>query len=294
MFMNVACGWLGVLFRYGYPPSIDNALEGISEVSKWGFDALEMEAVGEESLREMYQRRNEFRDRIDSLGLKVVNFCPVLPEMMSLDSLPRSQALGLFEMGCDLACYLGSPIVMTDSFEAPMDYAGGSPGEAPLEYGVAYAARCSPDFNWGQVWANLTGVISKCVEMAGKRDLRLAMECRVGEVVANTDAFLRLHDAVGSDRFGVVFDTAHLHAQKEILPLSVEKLQQRIFLVHASDNDGRENEHLAIGQGTIEWRELFGTMAKHHYGGSVVLDIGGVPDLRGAYLLSREFLQSLP
>lgn len=73
------------------------------------------------------------------------------------------------------------------------------------------------------------------------------MEPRVGEIVSNTDALLRLMDAVGDENFGALLDTAHLHAQKEILPLSIEKLSSRIYYVHVSDNNGRVNEHLGLG-----------------------------------------------
>ncbi len=45
----------------------------------------------------------------------------------------------------------------------------------------------------------------------------------------------------------------HLHAAKELIPLSVEKLGSRIFYIHASDNDGRDNYHWAPGKGTVDW-----------------------------------------
>ena len=57
--------------------------------------------------------------------------------------------------------------------------------------------------------------------------------------MANTDGLLWLIDAVGDENLGVVLELAHLNAQKEILPLSVEKLGNRIFGIHVSDNDGR-------------------------------------------------------
>ena len=98
-------------------------------------------------------------------------------------------------------------------------------------------------------------------------------------------------DAVGDENFGAVLDTAHLNAQKEILPLSVEKLGKRIFYVHAADNDGCVNEHLASGRGTVDWDGVFQGLKKHGFSGYVAVDVGMVPDLDSQYRESVSFLQ---
>src|SRR2546422_1790003 len=72
-------------------------------------------------------------------------------------------------------------------------------------------------------------------------------------------------DAVDDDNFGAVLDTAHQNAQKEILALSVEKLGKRIFFVHAADNDGRVNDHVAAGRGTVDWDGVFQGLKKHRF-----------------------------
>jgi sugar phosphate isomerase/epimerase len=91
----------------------------------------------------------------------------------------------------------------------------------------------------------------------------------------------------------VVFDTAHLYAQKEILPISVEKLKDRIFLVHAADNDSTANAHLAPGDGTIDWESIGAALKKHNFDGYWVLDIGDCPDLERQYLRSKQYLEKL-
>src|SRR2546422_4440067 len=100
---------------------------------------------------------------------------------------------------------------------------------------------------------------------AKKAKLRFCVEPRVGELLSNTDAILRMMDAVENDNFGAVLDTAHLNAQNEILALSVEKLGRRIFYVHAADNDGRTNDHLAIGRGTVDDRKSTRLNSSHGY-----------------------------
>ena len=90
-----------------------------------------------------------------------------------------------------------------------------------------------------------------------------------------------------------MLDTAHLHAQKEILPLSVEKLGCRIFYVHAADNDSRTNEHLALGEGTIDRVGLIAALKKQGFDGYIALDMGQVPDPDKAYFESNDFLEQL-
>jgi sugar phosphate isomerase/epimerase len=125
---------------------------------------------------------------------------------------------------------------------------------------------------------------------AKKVGLRFCVEPRVGELLSNTDAILRMMDTVNDDNFGAVLDTAHLNAQKEILPLSVEKLGKRIFYVHAADNDGMVNDHLATGRGTVDWEGVFQGLKKHGFSGYLAVDVGLVPDIDAQYRESLEFL----
>ena len=123
--------------------------------------------------------------------------------------------------------------------------------------------------------------------------LRLCLEPRVGELVSNTDALMRLFEHVNDPVFGAVLDCGHLHAQKEILPLSVEKLGARIFYVHASDNDGRDNEHLAPGRGTVDWDALIAGLRRHGFAGYIGIDVGGVPDLDAQYREGFAYVRGL-
>jgi len=100
-------------------------------------------------------------------------------------------------------------------------------------------------------------------------------------------------DHAKEKKFGAVLDTGHLHAQKEILPLSVEKLGSKIFYLHVSDNDGKENQHLTLGEGTIDWEGVFTALKKHKFQGYVAIDIGKVPNLDEKVKKSKVFLEKI-
>jgi sugar phosphate isomerase/epimerase len=292
--MKIACGWLYSLSTFGYPPNFADTLKGISLAAKWGFDAFEMEAIGEDNLRDLYAHRKELKAHIDSQGLTLANFVPVIRSTVSLDPEIQKKSLALFELGVDLAAELDAKLVMTDSYEVPIEYTSESPAFDPIHYGKGYQVKITPEFSWDRVWDNMITVMGICSEICEKRGLRLGMEMRLAETVSNTDAFLRLYDAVRNPYLGVVFDTAHLHAQKEILPISVEKLKDRIFLIHASDNDSATNAHLSLGDGNIHWESVIAALHKHHFDGYYVLDIGDCPDLEQAYHDSQQYLENLP
>ena len=66
---------------------------------------------------------------------------------------------------------------------------------------------------------------------------------------------LRLRDAVGSRRLGFCFDPGHA-ALFSRTPLHqwAEALGENIMLMHAHDNRGQRDDHLPIGEGTLNYR----------------------------------------
>lgn len=291
--MKLACCWIYAITKYGYPPSLLDTLAAIREMKALGFAAIELEGVRDENMREVAAHRSELKRVCDDLGLRIINFCPILPDIVSLDASARGRALDLFRLGVEVANDFECDTVQTDSYTPPLTFVGDRPYDHAIEYGRAFRVKVDPAFDWSRLWATLVGSVRQCAEMMEGTEMTLTMEPRVGELISNTDALLRLMDAVESERFGAVLDTAHLHAQKEILPLSVEKLGRRIRFVHAADNDGQTNAHLAPGRGTVDWEGVLRALAKHDYRGYIGMDIGRVEDLEAQYREGTAFLQAL-
>ena len=59
---------------------------------------------------------------------------------------------------------------------------------------------------------------------------------------------------------GALLDTGHAHINQWNLPKVIEQLGNQLIAYHLHDNDGLSDEHLPIGQGTIEWQPLFTTI----------------------------------
>ncbi|MCX7795421.1 MAG: sugar phosphate isomerase/epimerase [bacterium] len=291
--MKISCCWLYAISKYGYPPSIENVFKALKEMADMGFEYVELEGVREENLKEVHSNREKIKNYCNDLGVKIVNFCPIIPEIVSLDEKEREKAKNLFMLGIELAKYFDCETIQTDSYTPPLEFIGEAPYKESISYGKQYKVKIDPQFDWNRLWDVLVDSFRFASETAKSAGLKFCLEPRVGEIISNTDALLRLMDHVKSDNFGAVLDTGHQNAQKEILPLSVEKLGSKIFYLHVSDNDGKINEHLPLGKGNIDWEGIFLALKKHNYQGYVAIDIGNIPDIEKAYTDSKQFLEDL-
>lgn len=293
---KVCLAWLYAITKYGYPTPVDRMLAAFEDAARLGFRYVEVEAVGERNLAEVEARRGELRAKLGDLGLEVVNFAGIFREIVSPDARERERALELLARAADLAAYFGAGMLQTDTFTPPIEFVGARPYSTAVVFGERYRVRVDPAFSWRRFWSTLVESMRRASRIAAERGLLFVVEPRIGETVSNSDAMLRLIDEVGEENFGAVLDVGHLHAAKELIPLSVEKLDGRIFYVHASDNDGRDNYHWAPGRGTVDWEGVFEALRKHGFRGPIAVDVGG-PDiahrLDEEVVAAREFLEKM-
>ncbi|NLX35279.1 MAG: sugar phosphate isomerase/epimerase [Chloroflexi bacterium] len=292
--VKISCCWLYAISAYGYPVPVSDIPEAFERMAALGMHFVELEGASEGgNLLELQARRAEIKAVAERLGQKVVNFCPVIPELVSLDDNERERGFELFQVAVDLARYFGCATIQIDSYTPPLRFVGEQPYKDMLNYGVQFQVQVDPAFSWDRQWQVLVDTFKRCAAMARVAELPFCLEPRVGEIISNTDALLRLMDHVGAPNFGAVLDTAHQHAQKEILPLSVEKLGSRIMYLHVADNDGLVNDHKALGEGTVDWQGVFTALDKHGFSGYVAIDIGRLPDMDAAMGRSIAYLQDL-
>jgi sugar phosphate isomerase/epimerase len=284
--MKISCCWLYAITKYGYPPSLPDTFKVLKEMKALGFDSVELEGVRRDNLMEVYAQRHELKKLCDGEGLRVINFCPVLPGTVSMDRKERAESWVLFKYAIEIAEHFETATIQGDSFTPPLKFRGDSPYKESISYGKQFTVEIDPTFEWQSQWDAMVESFSFMTREAKQAGLRFCVEPRVGELLSNTDA-------MGDGNFGAVLDTAHLNAQKEILALSVEKLGNRIFYVHAADNDGRVNDHLAAGRGTVDWDGVFQGLYKHGFSGYVAVDVGMVPDIDDQYRESLAFLTKM-
>lgn len=294
--MKISCCWLYAIELYGYPTTVEDTYKALKRIAKLGFIYTEIEAFGflnRGNIEELWNEKTKLREYIDNLGLKIVNFPIILPGLVSLDKKERERNLKLFDKGLEVAKYLNSEIVQLDSFTPPLEFVGAVPYKETLDYGKQFKVRVDPNFRWKEQWDAIVDSFSKCNEKLKKVGIKMTVEPRVGEIISNTDAMLRLMDAIKDPNFGAVLEIPHQHAQKEILPLSVEKLGNRIYYVHAADNDGKDNAHNNLGHGTVDWEGIFTALKKNKFEGYVAIDVRPVGDIDEEYTETKRFIEKL-
>ena len=290
--MKIVCCWMFAIGKYGFPPSLPNMLKAIPEMASLGFDYVELEGVGFENLRAVIDNREQFRDTLQGAGVKLSNFAIILPEVVSEDPNVAEPALAAFTDGVRTAAYLGSPNVWVDSYFPPVEVVSGTLMTEQIVFGQQPRIRIPAGFDWPRFWEHYVSVMKRCTQIAREHGVQLLVEPRVGELTSNSEALLRLLEAVDDDNLGVILDTAHQHAQKEMLPLSVEKLGRHIRYVHVADNDGLVNRHFVPGTGTIDWEEVFLALKRQGFDGYYAVDLEQMPDLEQCFIEGKQFLEA--
>ncbi|HLJ17238.1 MAG TPA: sugar phosphate isomerase/epimerase family protein [Bryobacteraceae bacterium] len=294
--MRISITYLYTILKYGYPHSVDDALRGLPEMRRLGFRFIEMEGLGKQNLAEFYQRRREIRQALDDCGLHVHNFCVVDPDMVSTNLETRRQALDRFRMGAEIVELLGAETLHLASYAPPVEYLEGRPyglSTNGYKFENVTRLRIPQGLEWSEVWTALVESTQICADIAAGYNRTVLMEPRVGEVICSVDSLLRLIEHVDRPNLKANFDTAHFSAQRENAVLALAKLKGHFANVHIADNDPSNSDHVAIGEGCIDWKEFLSTLHSMNYDGYLGLDLGASNKLLDGYQRSVERLQAI-
>lgn len=293
--MKIGITYLYVIVRYGYPHSVADVLRAFPQIRKLGFRFLEMEGLGPTHLAALNKSRQSLQAALTDNGLHVHNFCVVDPKLVALDPAERHKALDRFRLGTELAVSLGAETLHLASYAPPVRYIGAKPYQLGAKYKFGSRARVviPRGFDWNRIWQALVESCQACSAIAAAYGRTVLMEPRVGEVVSSPDAMLRLIEHVGWPNFKANFDTGHFSAQRENIPLALEKLRGKFANIHISDNDPANVEHLPVGNGSIDWKEFFRVLKTMRYEGYLGLDLGASRSLAAGYQQSVERIRSI-
>ncbi len=267
--------------HYGDTPTLDQYGLFVDWAARMKFTGVELAAFTLEQFARDFTNAGAVRrlgERCRSLGLAVnafeAGFLRHMP--LSPDAAVRGRAAGALEEAVAVARALDSDLIYFHSAPHP---------SWTIEFKRLYDDFTPPvrvdvpaTFVWDDAWGEYVAAIRNLARIAEQARVRLAMEIRPYEMVSNADGMRRLIDAVGSPALGVVFDTAHFLVQKELLPVAIEKLRDRIFLVHLADNDGANDYHWAPGKGSVSWDSVLQALRKVEYAGFANIDVAGTYD----------------
>ncbi|WP_027416668.1 sugar phosphate isomerase/epimerase family protein [Aneurinibacillus terranovensis] len=79
---------------------------------------------------------------------------------------------------------------------------------------------------------------------------------------------------------GYLIDTGHAHLNQWNIPRMIRSTKSRLFGVHLHDNSGNGDEHLPIGEGTVDWEPIFAEMREIHESCQFILEYAPGIDLK--------------
>lgn len=122
--------------------------------------------------------------------------------------------------------------------------------------------------------------ICELAEIAEKLGVRIAMEN-----VRDTHALVEILDSIDSPALGFCYDSGHDYIWSHLPPYELlKRYKHRLFAVHLHDNLGQNDDHLAPGEGVIEWDIVKSEIDQSIYQGSYTLesDSAEIPSSRKA------------
>ncbi len=126
----------------------------------------------------------------------------------------------------------------------------------------------------GADWEQNLGSIRDLHGVASDFGLKMAMENLPGKynfLMKTPQDFIRFYSETGLEDIGIVLDTGHANLEGQIQPF-LRKLPNKIAHIHVSDNYGETDEHLGIGDGSINWEQFVKVLKTIEFSGTVLAE----------------------
>jgi sugar phosphate isomerase/epimerase len=261
----------------------------IEQVGEMGFEGIELILTGRGEIAAYWTDAtiDRIRKRLDHYKLQVAQFAlfqPVVEELTSTRADERAKALDRFEAGCRIAARLGAPIV---NIVAPWARQLSAPAAgyylpryyevAEAKPGVKFHIDIAPGFDWPSLWSTFVDSVGGCLQRAKAHGLRFSIENHTHTMMPETNAFLRLWDAIRDPALGINLDAGWIALEREYPPLAIHKAGQRLMNVHARDIDGLMRRFVHVGQGVMDFKAIAEALKAVRFQGFISLEQDGQP-----------------
>ena len=184
----------------------------------------------------------------NDLGIVIASLHP--PDRGRLHDESRAVQLNVLKRTADLAAELGAATI---SFHAG------------FKMPVATAREQALDL-LDQSLDELAGHVSAMPVVLCLESLNGSSDC-----ISNPNIIARIK-ARSAAAFGFVLDTGHAHMAGNLLDLPGQA-GRRLQNLHLHDNDGRCDQHLFPGSGTIDWPRFMQALDQNGYAGPLLLEV---------------------
>lgn len=110
-------------------------------------------------------------------------------------------------------------------------------------------------------------------DRAAEKGIRLAVEnIYGGRFYSQIDELIQLVEEVNRDNVGFCLDVGHANIDGVDIPSAVQRMGRKLYEIHLHDNDGKKDQHLPIGFGTVNWIEVIEALNSIRYPGTATFE----------------------
>ncbi len=153
----------------------------------------------------------------------------------------------------------------------------------------------SPVFDRKLAQDRATDYINQLCEVAKPLNVKLVIENvgYNGSSMFTQDEFASFLDSI-DETAGYLIDTGHAHLNGWDIPKLIKDTKERLLAIHIHDNSGVADEHLPVGEGTIQWEGIFAAIKELPEHCQLILEYAPMTPLEklrvGKELLLKEVL----
>ena len=125
-----------------------------------------------------------------------------------------------------------------------------------------------------ELMSRLVDGCRQLIEEVEGTDVILAFEPEPGMLIDSMERFSELHKRINHSAFGLTVDIGHLVCNGE-LPVSryLEQWKHILWNVHIEDMKRGIHDHLMIGEGEVDFLDVFSGLQKANYDGGVYVEL---------------------
>ncbi len=212
------------------------------------------EHVAETKLEEIRTLTAKYNIRLDALSGTF--------NMIDPDEEARKKGCDQFKLQCQIARYLGIPIVTLCT--------GSKNKESKWKWHEDNTKQSS--------WDDLMRTTETILKYADDNDVILGVETEASNIICSPEIARKYMDASGSDRIKIIMDGANLFHDgdaadmEKVLKEGFEILGRDIVLAHAKDISFKgSTEFVAAGQGDLDFRLYIDLLKKTGYEGALIM-----------------------
>ncbi|TQR18666.1 sugar phosphate isomerase/epimerase family protein [Psychrobacillus vulpis] len=216
-------------------------IENVKDLIQHGADKIELLMDGQE-WNEMEGRFQELASQLQSFPVTYTIHPPAWDINLTSENLAtRETAFSEYKKSIQFAGMIGASHV------------------------VIHPGFCfSPVFNKQTAQQRATEYINELCKIAKELGVKLAIENvgYNGSSIFTQNEYTNFLNNV-DETAGFLIDTGHAHLNNWNIRQLIKDTKDRLLVLHIHDNDGTGDHHLPIGEGTIEWEEIFAAINEY-------------------------------